>query len=335
MNIFNWGLLTVFLCFQANVHAQKLKRADRQIVANLESHMKHLDAGRGAQAKAQYVAGQFAKYGLKPLGDSNSYFQRFVIYEGKEIGASTSLSLNGKKLKLHHDYFPFAFSANKSTEAAVAIALAENGVPWFKDISEMLESEDGTASTDTSEIIRKKAILAAEKGASALIVYSSQGTADLMYNKFDESQQVSIPVIYLNNKVFTECCSDEAAIVDVSLTVNLQPKTRTGVNVVGFADNRADSTSLAAASADSTQYAAALIEVVRLTKAGKSKKNNYLFITRCEDTNREPGQVRLKHHPAVDSSKINHTVNLDMVTIADDNRKGLHLVKQSIDLLKN
>lgn len=335
MNKFHWGLLTFFLVFQANLNAQKLKKADRQIVGNLESHIKNLESGRSLQSKADYMAAQFAKYGLKPIGDSNSYFQRFSIYEGKEIDPSTSLSLNGKKLKIHEDYFPFAFSANKNAEAAVAIALAENGVPWFKDISEMLDSEDGAVNTDTSEIIRKKAILAAEKGASALIVYNSQGNGDLAYEKFDQALPVTIPVIYLRNKAFLACCSEETEIVDVALTIKLEPKNRKGLNVVGYADNRSDSTSVAVAPADTALNAAALMEVARLTKGGKGKKNNYIFVSYCDATNGKYGSDHYRNHSPVDSSKINHVVNLDTITVSNQERKGLYLVKQSVDLLKN
>jgi len=56
--------------------------------------------------------------------------QSFDIYDGKQI-KNTHLFINNKELQLDKEYFPLAFSALKTVEGTLAIALQESGVPWF------------------------------------------------------------------------------------------------------------------------------------------------------------------------------------------------------------
>ena len=118
--------------------AQKLNRADKAIVSSLKTHITYLAddklEGRRAGTKGEklameYISGQFGKAGLIPKGDS-SWFQNFSIYDGKEITPATHFIVNGNDLKLNSEYFPLAFSPNKTANAAVEMALLESGVPW-------------------------------------------------------------------------------------------------------------------------------------------------------------------------------------------------------------
>ena len=49
----------------------------------------------------------------------------------------------------------------------------------------------------------------------------------------------------------------------------------------------------------------------------------------------EAGINHFKQHPAVNLQQVNYTINLDTVTVANENPNGLHLVKRSIELIKN
>jgi hypothetical protein len=343
MNIPQWGLLAILLCSQQGAVAQKLKKSDRAIVANVQAHVNNLSGGKtrdrkggsaGTYTSEEYISKQFSRAGLKPLGDTNTYYQKFTIYDGKDVLPATFLAINNQKLKLYDDYFPFTFSANKKTEAAVAIALAENGVPWFKDIKELLNRDEDSSAVDTLQLIKKKAISAAEKGASALIVYNSGNEPDILFDKFENSGEVSIPVIYLKNTAFKKHCSDESEIIDISLNVAMQPKSRVVNNIIGFSDSRADSTIIAGAQLENRVGVAALMEVARLVKGAKGKRHNYLFIVFRGDTNGRAGTDYYKQHPTVDPATVRHTVVLDTVAVAQENPKGLHLVKQSVDMIR-
>jgi aminopeptidase YwaD len=74
--------------------SQKLKKADKVIIANLQLHVEYLAddklEGRragtnGEKLAMEYIAGQFEKAGILPKGDNNSWYQAFDINDGKEI----------------------------------------------------------------------------------------------------------------------------------------------------------------------------------------------------------------------------------------------------------
>jgi aminopeptidase YwaD len=335
-------LALLLLAYVPSFAQKKLKKSDRLIVSNMLAHENYLKgdkpggikAGSDAEKMAdEYIVKQFTKSGLKPRGEKN-WYQVFKIYDGKEIKPSTNLTINDEKLELYKDYFPFAYSANKSAEAAVAIALAENGVPWFKDIKELI-SDDDTAKVDTFAVIRNKAKQAATKGASALIIYNKSGGGDIEYNRFDVSQTVEIPVLYITTKAFQKYSNDESAIIDVKLNVELEAKSRNGSNVIGYADNGADSTVVATAHLGEEKDIAALIEAARLMKTNKSKTRNYLFVAYCGEKNGSHGEAYFNRHPPADVKNINKTVRIDSLAKTVEDPKGLNLVKRSVEMIKN
>jgi hypothetical protein len=343
MNSYPLRLATILILAHFSASAQRLKKADRTIGSNMHNHISFLsgqpEKQKGkASAKPEtsevYISRQFAASGLKPDGDDGSWFQKFEIFDGKEIQPSTYLSINNNKLKLYEEYFPLAFSANEATKSAVAIALAENGVPWFKDLKEILAGSEDSASVDTLQLIRSKAMMAAQKGATALIVYNSDGN-DIIFNKYDRSQPVSIPVVYVTKKTFKKYFPDESAIVDIALDIKMNDKTRTGMNVIGFDDNRADSTTFINTYLGQDTALAALMEMARLLKNQKKKNHNYLFVAYCGDKNGNEGANYLHDHPTVNFRKVNDTLKLDTVTVAEESPKELHLVKRSLEIISN
>jgi hypothetical protein len=167
----NYRLVIVFFatCLITNASAQKLKKADKQTLSNLKSHIGYLAddklegrrAGTASESLAnQYISAQFEKIGLAPKG-SDGWLQAFDINDGKQVNPSTFLLVNSAELKQGTDYFPIAFSANKTTEAAFSPALAEKGVPWFLDLKDLLEENKTNPHFDLGESIRTKAIAVA------------------------------------------------------------------------------------------------------------------------------------------------------------------------------
>ncbi|MBL7697200.1 MAG: M28 family peptidase [Chitinophagaceae bacterium] len=335
-------LLTLPLLIHVPAFSQKkLRKTDRIIVSNLQAHTTFLNnqpggtktGSNGEKVANDYIARQFSKSGLKPHA-GNDWFQAFKIYDGREVKPSTMLKINDDVLVLYKDYFPFAFSANKSEEAAVAIALAENGVPWFKEISELVGDAD-SGKADTFDIIRKKAKLAADKGASALIIYNKSKAGDLKYNRYDSSAPLEIPVLYITSSAYKKYASNESDILDVKLNVDLEEQSRTGHNIIGYADNNGDSTVIVSAGLDNDTNVAALMEVARLAKPGKGKsRKNYLFVAYCGEKNGLYGEKYFEEHPAVTRQTVSRTMRLDSVAAAVEDPKGLNLVKRSVDILK-
>src|SRR5215467_13858782 len=117
--------------------SQKLKKADKAVVASLKADISYLAddklegrraGSNGEKLAREYISTQFQQAGLEPKGEQG-WLQPFEIYDGKQVNASTLLFINDRELKLNEEYFPFVFCPTASLEAAVSPALKEKGVP--------------------------------------------------------------------------------------------------------------------------------------------------------------------------------------------------------------
>lgn len=350
-----FALLAILVFLPA--FSQKLKKADKAVLANVQSHIKFLSddklegrrAGTAGEKLANdYIVSQFAAIGLQPKG-SEGWLQAFDISDGKQINPTTHLIINNYDLKLESDYFPLNISANKSTEAAVSIALAEKGVPWFLDLKEVIDENKDNPHFDLPEAIKAKAIKAAEKGASAYIVYNTSGVADnIKFSPKERTETVSIPVLYVTDAARKKYLNDPQANLDIKLKVDIGEKKRTGHNVAGYLDNGAATTVVIGAHYDHLGYGedgnsmlrtgeklvhngaddnasgtAAMIELARLMKASKDKKNNYLFLAFSAEELGLNGSKYFADHPTVDLAKTTYMINMDMVGRLNDSTKVL------------
>src|SRR5881275_1566073 len=71
---------------------------------------------------ADYIASQFRLWGLRPMGDNNTYFQNFEITTGAQIGPKTSAQLNQTILKINDDFVAIPFSSTADVEAPLIFA---------------------------------------------------------------------------------------------------------------------------------------------------------------------------------------------------------------------
>src|SRR5450432_1012097 len=139
--------LIFFQVFPPFVISQKLHKADKEIISELQTDIGYLSndklEGRrsgtpGEALASDYIIGSFIKAGLKPLGDSGTYLQRFEIYDGRDI-SRTRFTINSTELILNTEYIPLPFSASAKVNGSPAIALQETGSPWFYDLKEVVE----------------------------------------------------------------------------------------------------------------------------------------------------------------------------------------------------
>ena len=335
--------------------AQKLKKADKAIVTNLQAHIGYLAddklEGRragtnGEKLAREYIQKEFEKIGLRPVGNQQ-WFQAFDIYDGKQIEKSTHLIVNGHDLKTEKEFFPLNISSNKSTEAAVSIALAESGVPWFVDLKELIDENRDNPHFDLQNAIKDKANASAAKGATALIVYNTSLVSDdLKFNPKDRSEPASIPVIYVTKEAKQKYMSDDAATLDVKLKTDIGERRRTGNNVIGYLDNGAPSTIVIGAhydhlgfgedgnsmertgqkgihngADDNASGTAAMIELARLLKQSKNKKSNYLFIAFSAEELGLNGSKYFTENSPIDLKTVNYMINLDMVGRMNDSSR--------------
>lgn len=97
--------------------------------SDLEQHVKYLASekltGRGVDTPGiklarDYIAAEFAKYGLKPGGDGATYFQGFDVAVGVTVKEPSSLKLATESpLVLNQQWIPLGLSASDKVESEV------------------------------------------------------------------------------------------------------------------------------------------------------------------------------------------------------------------------
>lgn len=340
-----------------SVTAQKLKKADRELMNNLKVHISFLAndklEGRRAGSEGEklaysYLSEQFKIIGLLARGDSGTYIQPFEINDGKQISKATHFIINGNDLQVDKEFFPLSFSANRSLEATPVMAFEEKGTPWFWDIKELLQENKNNPHFDLIENIKLKANDLSDKGATALIIYNSSDIDDeLKFEGKQKSEVARIPVVYVTKIAKEKYLEDSATVLDIKLKVAIEEKKRTGHNVIGYIDNNAPNTIIIGAHYDHLGYGedhnslwtgapaihngaddnasgtAAVIELARMLKNHNYKNNNYLFICFSGE---EPGLFGSKYfadHPSIDINSVDYMINLDMIGRLNDSAKTL------------
>jgi aminopeptidase YwaD len=348
--IFRIKFLTPILilpCLTTSTIAQKLKKADKTTLANLQSHVHYLAdpkwAGRktgtpGEKAASDYISIALGQAGVQPKGDNNGWLQTFEIDQGREVSSDAYFIANDKPFQLDKEYFPLPFSATTPVTGSPAIALQESGEPWFFDLKELVEANAGNPKFDLAGAIRMKVAACTKKGATALILYNSSRTADnLAYNPGEKPAPEAIPVVYITREAKRKYLRDESASVDLRIKIGFSEKRRTGHNVIGFLNNNAATTVVIGAhydhadttngngANDNASGVAGMIELARMLAVSRLKSNNYLFVAFSGEEQGRYGSRYLVEHSPVEVRKLNYMVNLDMIGRLNDSSHVLTL----------
>ena len=340
--------------------AQRLKKADKAAVTNLQTNINYLaddklegrrTGSNGEKLAYEYISNEFLKEGLVAHGDKGTFLQEFEVNDGKMIAKGSYLIVNGNDLVIDKDYFPLSFCKNSSLTTTASIALQENGTPWFYDIKELLEANKNNPHFDLTDAIKLKAAAAAKKTAIAFFIYNSSTIKDeLQFDPKAKSELSTIPVVYITRAGKETYFKDETATLDIQLKTEIVDKKRYGHNVIGFIDNNAASTIIIGAHYDHLGYGedhnslytgitpqihngaddnasgtAAVIELGKLLKTSKYKNNNYLFICFSGEELGLFGSKYFTEHPTVDMTTVNYMINLDMVGRLNDSTHGLNI----------
>jgi len=332
--------------------AQKLKKHDKIVVQNLRNEIGYLASDKlegrrtgtpGEKLAYEYIEQQFKDENLAPKGDDHTYIQTFEINEGKQILPDTRLSINDHRLVADTDFFPFIFSANGSVNSDASPSLPENGAPWFLDIRDLLQKNEGNPHYDVEEDIQNTARDFASKGATAVIVYNSGKMDDgLQFNGKEKSGVLPVPVVFITRDAMVKYLGDKTSTYGIKLRVAVGDKKRTAHNVIGYIDNGAPYTIIIGAHYDHLGYGedhnslwtgppeihngaddnasgtAAVIELARMLKDSRYHKNNYLFICFSGEELGLFGSKYYTEHPVTDLDKVNYMINSDMVGRLND-----------------
>ena len=357
MNFFriNFFLLLIIVYCQAG--AQKVKKADKPVLANLHSHIEYLSSDKlegrrtgtnGEKLAMNYISDRFSEIGLLEKG-KEGYYQPFEVHEGKQINPATFLSIKNNELIPGKDFFPFPFSPNASISALASIAIREVDMPWFVDLKEVLEENKNNPHYDLEDYIKNNARRAAERKATAIIIYNTSETEDkLEFNGKDKSEQLAIPVVYVSKAIAKKYFSESDVTLEVKMKIDIGEKIRIGKNVIGYINNGAPTTVVLGAHFDHLGYGedgnsllrtgeklihngaddnasgtAALIELARLLKSSKAKNNNYLFIAFSGEELGLYGSKYFTEHPTIDLGSISYMINMDMIGRFNDSSKTI------------
>ena len=186
---------------------------------------------KGIDAAADYIANRFKRAGLRPAPGMSGYFQTFAIMSGAKVGDGTSLAAGDASFKLHEQFRPMSFSASGTFDAPAVfagygIASDEHGYddyagldvrgkvvlafrfePHTTEGSSRFAPKDRPNDHSEHATLERKAKLAAEKGAAALLIvtppthHKEQGLLPLARRY--SGGQVSIPVVHVTGDVAT------------------------------------------------------------------------------------------------------------------------------------
>jgi aminopeptidase YwaD len=332
--------------------SQKLRKADKEIVTELQRDISYLSndklEGRrsgtaGETLASDYIVAGFIKTGLKPMGDSGTFIQRFEIYDGRDISLCRFI-INNKTVLLNTEFIPLPFSAPGKLTGNSAIALQESGSPWFFDLRETLEAAQGNPHFDISKQMREKVRLFADKGASAVIFYNSSKLEDgIVFDPAEGVQPEKIPALYVTKAGRKKFLKDISQSLDVDMDIVMVEKKRWGHNVIGYLDMGAPYTAVIGAhydhlgfgedgnslyrgtekmihpgADDNASGTAALMELARLLKKTKGLRTNYLFVAFSGEESGLIGSKYFTEKPPVPISKISYMLNMDMIGRLND-----------------
>ena len=199
---------------------------------------------RGLDLTAKFLAMQMARFGVKPAGDNNTYFQKIQLGRSTPDADRATLEIDGRKLNYGTDYFADATTANvanapvffagsgwfvksknidpyKDTDVRGKIAVIySEGLPFgFKSFQELAATgKYGTDWKDPQNYAR-------EKGAAALIIIVSPKTeenwtqvrksreqGDLVVEKLQKTTGAqAMPVIFVSRAVAPSLLQGETA----------------------------------------------------------------------------------------------------------------------------
>ncbi len=122
--VLSTSLLTAQVERRADITAAEL-RHHLQFIASDELEGRRAGS-RGADLAAEYIAREFSRLGLQPMGDSGSYLQHFDFVSGVQLGTRNHAEIRRETrvlpLKLETDFIPLGFSASGDFDGEMVFA---------------------------------------------------------------------------------------------------------------------------------------------------------------------------------------------------------------------
>jgi len=201
-HVWRWCVFILFVALvslvRSDISSYKAISSTAITAAELKEHVRYLASdeleGRGAGTKGaemarEYIATLFAEWGLRPMGDNGTYFQRFSFPGRLRLGEGNLLELtlpDGQKRTFapEKEFLPLALSANGEVEGEIVfvgygISAPDKNYDDYAGIDvsgKIVLALRGMPANDTKfaqeATFPAKLRTAREKGAKALILVS-------------------------------------------------------------------------------------------------------------------------------------------------------------------
>ena len=100
-----------------------------------DSMMGRMTGSEGAQKATEYIASEFRRFGLEPMGENGTFFQTMPAWR-VGVDSQSRLEIDGDTLKVGRDFFPSWVTAAPRTLHAVSVMLggaATDSSTWISD----------------------------------------------------------------------------------------------------------------------------------------------------------------------------------------------------------
>ncbi|QQS29910.1 MAG: M28 family peptidase [Sphingobacteriales bacterium] len=319
---------------------------------------------KGEQMAYRYISEQFRLIGLQPKGSSDSYLQPFTFVAGRSYTGTNKITIGKTVFEPEKDYFALPESGIGQVKAKVVnvgfgIDAPDLKYSDYEDKKDLkgkiflinLSSPDGIHPHSkylNYSGVNIKIATAVEKGASAILFYNIDPTLPDPENKMNAKViAAGIPVIFILKDSYKKIETTNPKL-SANIQLNLQKNERTGHNVIGYLDNKAQNTVVIGAHYDHLGYGesggslhagqpaihngaddnasgvAAVIELARaLTKFPETQNNNYLFIAFSGEELGLYGSNYFVQNPTIPLNTVNYMFNYDMVGRLDTQSRAL------------
>jgi len=326
-------------------------RLKQDIITLASDNMEGRESGSAGEAKASdFIIKKFKKAGLKAKG-SDGFLQAFPFTDGASYGNSCQLVVNRTIYKIDEDFYPLPYSSNGVTTGYVTNlkygitdrSLGRDDYSGKINLSKKIFIIDsGTPDGNNPHgkfgdwtDLRKRIDIAIEHGAAAVIfINSDTSQADPKAEWKNRVTPTSIPVLFAKEKAARVL--RDSIVTNCTAGVEINKIEKTGHNVIGFINNKANSTVVIGAHYDHLGYGgegslyrgapaihhgaddnasgtAALLELANYFSHSTLRGHNYLFIAFSGEEKGLLGSNYFVKHPTIDLKSVSYMINMDMV----------------------
>jgi Peptidase family M28 len=229
------ALAASLAAYTISVTPDRMATLDRISAQSLQGHVWFLASdllegrdtpSRGLDVAAEYIAAQFRRAGLKPVGD-NGYFQtaRFVDSVQSADGAELTIRAGDKELKLGKNDLRILTPGKADFPEATPFKINLDDVK-----PEQVEGKVVVAAVDRAARLQ---VLRRMKPALVLLAYGASSEAPVVTHRLEDiEQRRTFPVIRISNHDFRKLVDTaKPGAMDAKISLHLPPPTEKPVDL--------------------------------------------------------------------------------------------------------